>query len=393
MTAPSTLSPNRSKIVHLEALRGLAALFVVAHHLMLGFYFPIYQATPDAGVMGLVRNTPLYGVVNGRAAVGFFFVLSGYVLALPLVKRQSSYDVSFAIVRRFGRLVVPAFLSVILAAILFWSGAMAFERAGAISGSPWLKNYAFGMTNEAMRPGLGDLWQYGVIMPFFEGGSVLNSSLWTMRAELYGSFLVYGLGLIMSRAESDRLVLAVFGVATIAALMVDWWMFGFLLGLLLAFAQGRGWAGWLLKPVLALRIGMILVVIYGFGYDGQGGAYQWLGDLPGKDLPKIIMVNSFSAGLLLILAAQANWRLLSSRFGAFLGEMSFPIYLVHVPLLCSFSAMAYMSVQPDFGHRLATLAAILVLLIVTLPAALVLRRIDIWWVRAQRRVFAKGLQV
>src|SRR5580692_8294430 len=68
-----TSNPDSSRDLPLEALRGLAALVVVVWHFFLGL---------DPAVLSLpgLRGTPFFAFVHGSAAVGVFFVLSGYVL-------------------------------------------------------------------------------------------------------------------------------------------------------------------------------------------------------------------------------------------------------------------------------------------------------------------------
>lgn len=62
--------PNK-KLAHLEAMRGIAAIIVVGDHLALTF-----------SERSIWFAAPWYILINGGAAVLFFFVLSGYVLTL-----------------------------------------------------------------------------------------------------------------------------------------------------------------------------------------------------------------------------------------------------------------------------------------------------------------------
>jgi peptidoglycan/LPS O-acetylase OafA/YrhL len=95
----------------LDSLRGLAALAVVfTHVLSLG-----PELAPE--VWRLLDATPLRAVHTGRAPVVFFFVLSGYVLALSLLRPDAPGPAVFAL-RRSLRLLLPVAGAVLLSAAL-----------------------------------------------------------------------------------------------------------------------------------------------------------------------------------------------------------------------------------------------------------------------------------
>lgn len=91
----------------LDALRGVASFMVLTHHCVLAGLIPI---SPGWGLV-LSRYTPLHLLVNGRAPVILFFVLSGFVLSLSLEGARFFYA-QFA-ARRLCRIYLP-FAAVIL---------------------------------------------------------------------------------------------------------------------------------------------------------------------------------------------------------------------------------------------------------------------------------------
>jgi peptidoglycan/LPS O-acetylase OafA/YrhL len=112
----------------LDSLRGLAAVTVALGHLAL----IVFRAPGDAAhphwlfwrhfVMA-VNRTPLAVLINGGAAVRFFFVLSGFVLVLPFLRRPHSPYLPY-IVKRICRIYLPYLVAVGLAvvAIRIWGG-------------------------------------------------------------------------------------------------------------------------------------------------------------------------------------------------------------------------------------------------------------------------------
>lgn len=79
-----------NKILELEALRGIASLYVFFHHTLFSF--------------GIIHKNSLIGKFFsfGQEAVMVFFLLSGYVIALSLNKRQYSFKTYFK--HRFFRI-------------------------------------------------------------------------------------------------------------------------------------------------------------------------------------------------------------------------------------------------------------------------------------------------
>ena len=119
-----TSSPIGSgRLSSLDGLRGIAALIVVAHHASL--LVPAISAaylTPGGGpVAGSVAwwftYTPLKLLTAGPEAVIVFFVLSGFVLTLPLLSGRP-FDWMAYYPRRIVRIGLPTLCSLLFAAAI-----------------------------------------------------------------------------------------------------------------------------------------------------------------------------------------------------------------------------------------------------------------------------------
>ena len=85
-----------ARLTELDALRGIAALLVLAHHALQLLPRVDHPDIPGVGFLRytLTELTPLRILETGRGAVLFFFVLSGYVLTRALLRNGSPGPVS-----------------------------------------------------------------------------------------------------------------------------------------------------------------------------------------------------------------------------------------------------------------------------------------------------------
>ena len=90
---------GQSRYNELDALRGIAALMVVMWHFVCATY-----TVEDPGTKSFVMS--LYFLVQGRAAVILFFILSGFVLSLPFFREPQPGYGGF-VLRRICRIYLP----------------------------------------------------------------------------------------------------------------------------------------------------------------------------------------------------------------------------------------------------------------------------------------------
>lgn len=112
------------RITTLDSLRGLAALTVLFSHCYevypedLRFNVPLLDLSAWAQPWAWLRYTPLRLLTEGRPAVMFFFVLSGFVLALPFIRgTQPAYP--RYLIKRFCRLYLPFAAAILISAALY----------------------------------------------------------------------------------------------------------------------------------------------------------------------------------------------------------------------------------------------------------------------------------
>ncbi len=106
----------------LDSLRGLASLSVVFHHCLLSFgaFYTVYhhQAVTNM-VAKVLAFSPLHLFWAGHEAVILFFVLSGFVLALPFVATNKAKSYSNYIIKRLCRIYLPYAFAICLSIIMY----------------------------------------------------------------------------------------------------------------------------------------------------------------------------------------------------------------------------------------------------------------------------------
>lgn len=353
----------QSRLGSLDGLRGAAALVVVVFH-FLSMLAPRW--IPDNGdELHVFVDTPIAVLWNGPFAVSVFFVLSGFVIAGVAAKRA---ELIFAnIVSRYVRLALPVTVSVVLAWLwltAFPANADALARTFAVPPS-WLEH-----TYQAPIPPFTQALADGLVLNFINGGSDFNNVLWTMQIELVGSvglFLIYAVAGGRTRRVAIGLGLAVLATG----LAAQFAYLAFALGAILQELWRRGWhRGQRAWPA----VGAFLV---GVGLGGfPDGAHDRLGLPLPLGLESLALGNPggvapvLAATLMLygVLASPALGRLFAAAVPRWLGRLSFPLYLVHVPLLYTIIAEVYLVSGIDIFMLFLLYTAITVLLaqIVTL---------------------------
>jgi peptidoglycan/LPS O-acetylase OafA/YrhL len=380
---------GHGKLVPLEALRGCAAIIVVLHHFVLAFLPRYIGLTPSVDPARDLIGSPLYVLLNGTAMVILFFVLSGYVLAQKGLRDGASRALLDAAIKRWFRLTPLILVSVLISWALFHTGLYLFDDAAAFSGSEWLSRFSYGNLGQGDRPALLFAVREGLWGVLFNGDYALNSSLWTMRFEFIGSFVVFGLALFL-RTPYRAVVPIMLVVAGVVLIRFSPWLFPFVLGVAACLLPLRHRE---LPPWATGLLAVAGLYLAGFAIPSAtnqpAGAYAWVNDLPMFGRPattpvRMVVVCGAGAWLLLILFATDNAvsRRFSGRWAKAVGAASFPLYVLHVLIIDSFSSWAYAALG---GGWIGLVVAALVLVVTLVPLVWLLSMVDRWWVGTLRR--------
>lgn len=358
----------------LEGIRGLAAVVVVLWHNLLGF-FPRQSGTFAEFHHSGQRAMPWFGLFNGTAAVTVFFVLSGLVLSRAYLLTGDAAIIGRGAIKRWPRLAGPVILVVMLSAVLDLLGLYRYDQAAALTGSPWLAGHLFHGVDPGSR-GLAGAFAQGALT-FFRGDSTYDTSLWTMRLEMTGSYLVFGLALILGQVRgSAGSVVYLMGVYVLIYLHLDINMLAFLAGVTIAHAQ----TSWRFTIPLWAGAASVAVALFLLGYSAlDAGWYRPLAATLGGTDKIYVHVLGAAMAIVAVDACPTLRTAFDGRWSAFLGWISFPIYLVHIPILCSLGSATFLTVLAMAGPKVASLSAAIVTVAASVAAAVPLAMVNDAW--------------
>lgn len=315
----------------LDGMRGLAAVIVLVHHALLtvpplsAAYYGVGAATPTWSLSWILTYTPLHVAWAGTEGVYLFFILSGIVLTLPVLRsRKFSWRAYYP--RRIVRLYIP-----VIAAVAF--GAMTIllvTRSDLQELGPWV----------VARPNSYDIQSVVKDMTLVFGTSGVVSPLWSLRWEVLFSLLLPLYMLFSARAPRLWWLKV---VITISVIAVGCWTEKGLLTFMPMFALGslfaarwdwistafpklleRAWAGPGLT-VLAVLLTCVRWEVAAFG-------------VPYLETAFLVWISVVGVAVLVLLGA--FWRPFRSALERpsmqWLGRVSFSLYLVHEPTVLAF---------------------------------------------------------
>ncbi|MDR4305093.1 acyltransferase [Chelatococcus sambhunathii] len=359
-------TPTAGRRHELDALRGLAAASILAYH-------AFAMVAPSREALWLLFCSPAFPIVNGRPAVILFFVLSGFVLHGALSaeqERRGRVDYRGFILKRVCRIYLPfaaaAFLALVMATLAVRFGTLATEAVPKpMAGWPAAASF-----EPSVFAGL--LTLSGV-----ETDMALNSVAWSLVHELRISLVLPALFLLV-RSRGAATLLVATAPAWIACQALESPVFAsipptmaeatfqsfssvaasltatiyylpmFLMGALAAERAPRLWA-------LLDRLGPAkTAACFLAGYV----LLWWPNDI----------AAAVGAALLVVLVARSGTcrRLAGLRAPAFLGRVSYSLYLIHLPLL--------QAVVLVFGGVLGAPLSLLLGVVLAIPAAALFAR-------------------
>ena len=336
----------------LESVRGIAAMMVALSHSIV--------MVPCFGWQVSILYV-LQRVMNGRAAVTLFFVLSGLVLGLSLRRGRETFPVELTefYIRRFFR-IYPAFLFctlTILVYLTFFFSDLPVPNAGE-----WFEKL-FGVYHDPLTAGrvAGNL--------VFSSNS-LNLVTWTLQVEMVCSLLLPFIHRLAVRASLGWRLALLGGVIGVGFIPQTYphpmsFMFMFYAGYLIPLIgpsvvgylrQTRQRAIWVMAGALILLLGSGLV--------------------RGRQLiiEEGLLIETFGASVLIACLLYGKdfgfYKLLDHSVTRFYGRISYSLYLWHLFCLFLVSRNVIVRIPKECLWRYSLLWALVLWLLSALAATL-----------------------
>jgi peptidoglycan/LPS O-acetylase OafA/YrhL len=357
------IAPNH-RFRSLDSFRGIAALIVVVHHVMLSL--------PDGirGQLGTIES--LFGM-GGRFAVMLFFVLSGFVLSLPYFAGTNlAYGPYLA--RRFCRLYPPFAFAVLISALLCWLlGGPELPIASSWLNDPWSRPLTAGVViSHLLMAGIGVRQSISLDGPIWSIIIEMRVSLifpllvlYIRRLGLAGVAFALAVAFVCAKSQTalGENTTGLVGESLAGTLLLTGrYSVMFLLGVVLAARLDRVREKFLRAPP------MLHAIIFG------GMVCIWAVAAYTKAMePHRGYLDIFSGifTLYLIISCVAFPKvsaMLSGRVCLWLGDISYSLYLIHLPVLMSMFYLLY-------GH-----VSLIWIVALSFPAMLIAGHLMHYWI-------------
>lgn len=366
MIRPRSTAPSASRLSELDALRGIAAFLVLVQHARVMGLDPRPFDNPllDRGAHVLMHFSPLRVLEFGRGAVLFFFVLSGYVLTLALIRNGSPGLLAFA-AQRSIRLMVPVAASVLLSAWLYGLLADPALLAGD------LRHHTIDIWQAA--PGVHDILRESALLLTTTDAVKLNPVLWSLVHEWRLTVLLPLVLLFRGRI---------------------WWLLtlgcvGMALGAMGSGSENKVLLGNHLHSTVVSSLYFSLAIACGAALALAGPLpaltreQRLAGGIAALVLFGLSDVAVYIASVLLIVVAQqpGNFRRLLHRAPlVWLGHVSYSLYLVHAPVLVASMVVLHGTLPLPACLAVGIVAALVVAQamhrLVEVPARKLARRVE-----------------
>ena len=352
-------SDSKPHYALLDGLRGVAALLVVWYHVFEGFQFASGSAT-------------IGGINHGYLAVDFFFMLSGFVIDYAYDDRwgKGRLTLKSFLCRRLIRLHPMVMMGALIGFVSF--ALTGFERWDGTCATPALALTALAAAWFMLPavPGMPrEVRGNGEMFP-------LNGPCWSLFFEYIGNLLY---AIVLRRLSTRCLA----GAAAVLACALTWFAVTDQSGY---GSIGVGWTadttnliGGALRMLCPFTLGMlvsrrfrpvktrgafwlcaaVLIALFHVPYIEGGEPWSWNGVFE-----SVCIIGVFPA-IVWLAASGATTDRLSTRLCTFLGDISYPLYIVHYPLMYAFYRWLIHTKQYTLGATwpvaLAVVAASIVL--------------------------------
>lgn len=325
----------------LDGLRGVAALLVIWYHVFEGFSFAAGKAVECFS--------------HGYMAVDFFFILSGFVIGYAYDDRwQRGFTIGQFFRRRLIRLHPMVVLGAVVGAVTFCAqGSVQWDGAHVGTSMVMLALLCMMFFVPAVPGARYDVRGNGEMFP-------LNGPCWSLFFEYMGNIL-YALFIRRLSTRALTVLVALLGVGIVWFSVSNVSGYGIAVGWTL---DTVNFFGGLLRMLFPFSLGMLLsrkfkpVAVRG-AFWKCSVALVLLALVPNFETAETLCANGIFESFCILVAFPAilwvgasgmTTDKTSTAVCKFLGDISFPVYVVHYPFMYLFYAWLIKNQLYTFGE-------------------------------------------
>lgn len=322
------------KYEYIDSLRGIAILMVIIVHIQSYFKLPTTIYFPD------ILDRVIY---NMRIGVSLFFIVSAFTLTISHARRKTEKNATLKFfIRRFFRIAPTYYLAIL---IIFGSICIQIPEYFQVTRSFWFySNFLFLNT---LSPKI-----IGTIVP---GG-------WSISVE----FLFYILfPLFLSKIKNANDCIIFFTISTVVAALFH---YNFQTDLSFAKFEFMKLNFLYQLPVFFLGILAYFLIKDGLNSVKQSSMFLLIALLVLFNIIPMpyYMLWSIAFMTLILVLHSKNYKILSNKILAKIGEVSFSMYIIHFFVINIFNKFYIGALIPISGFYTSLLNFILLYIIVTL---------------------------
>lgn len=354
-TSSATFVDTKPHYELLDGLRGVAALLVVFYHIFEGFSFAELTNSAGDGVISTLNH--------GHIAVDFFFMLSGFVISYAYDDRWGRMSIGDFFKRRLVRLHPMVVMGALVGVATFVAAGCRQWDGDVVSVSYVLLALVLTMFMVPAFPGLPyEVRGNGEMFP-------LNGPAWSLFFEYLGNIL-YALFIRRLPTKILAILAVALGVTHACFFVSDFSGYG---------SVGVGWTmdsvnffGGLVRMLFPFTVGMLLART--FVPRKVKGAF-WvctillvaIFSVPYVTSETSVCLNSFYEVVCIALffplivwmgACGTYDSDFTGRVNRLLGDLSYPLYIVHYPIMYLFYAWLIEEKYYTLGETLAMSAMV-----------------------------------
>ncbi|MBO5072377.1 MAG: acyltransferase [Eubacterium sp.] len=338
---------NENKINCLEGIRAIACIGVLLSHFR-GAFLP-------GRYMPFIDNTPLRIMTAGNPMVRIMFVVSGFVISYKYFKNKQYDTVLIDVTKRWVRLFPAIFLSIMMVCLMMKCGLLFNQEAAELTGSQDF----LGSFNQFI-PNFFEAAKEGLFTTYLYGSSAYIGPLWTMVYEFMGTILILS-AIAVFRGHYTRFLFyfisllffsSYFNYLIIGMLICDIY---FNSGFVSKLKQNQ-----ILNHILLISSAIVLGII---NIDDTSKFFR------------IVYGITLIIFFVTLLYSQYSEIVLGNKFMCKVGNLSFAIYIVHWPIIESFSSFYHIKMIKILGNYTAVVISNLLLtLVITIFISYLLTR-------------------